>query len=322
MRCRKCEAKAIINMRQHKLALCKEHFPLWIAEQTQRFIEKYHMFSREDRLLVAVSGGKDSLSLWDILHQLGYQAEGVYIGLGIDGGIHYSDESHRLANKFAVERGLNLRVVDVHESYGETIHEMAELTTRGKGRPCSVCGLTKRHVMNRIARDEGYDVLVTGHNLDDEAAVLFANTLNWSPGYLMRQSPVLQARQGMVRKAKPLCRFYEREMAAYALVRSIDYIYDECPYVEGSKTIYYKEILNKLEADRPGAKLSFYLSFLQAKESGLFNSPPESEEEIGASGEILNSCPRCGQPTTAPGECAFCRMVVQVAAANTPEKHY
>jgi uncharacterized protein (TIGR00269 family) len=292
--------------------LCKEHYPAWIVEQTQRFIEKYHMFTRDQRVLVAVSGGKDSLSLWDILWQLGYQADGLYIGLGIDEGIGYSDESHRLAEQYAVQRGLYLRVVDVAESYGETIPQMAERTTRGKGRPCAVCGMTKRHVMNRIARDEGYDVLVTGHNLDDEAAVLFANTLNWAPGYLLRQGPVLEARQGMARKAKPLCRFYEREMTAYALVRGIEYIYDECPHAVGSKTIYYKEILNKLEADRPGAKLSFYLSFLQAKENGLFAASPVSDGEAGASGEALHTCPTCGQPTTAPGMCAFCRMVIQV----------
>jgi uncharacterized protein (TIGR00269 family) len=299
-------------MRQHKLALCKEHYPVWIVEQTQRFIEKYRMFTRDQRVLVAVSGGKDSLSLWDILWQLGYQADGLYIGLGIDEGLGYSDESRRLAEQFAMQRGLYLRVVDVAETYGETIPQMAERTTRGKGRPCAVCGLTKRHVMNRIARDEGYDVLVTGHNLDDEAAVLFANTLNWAPGYLLRQGPVLEARQGMARKAKPLCRFYEREMTAYALVRDIEYIYDECPHAVGSKTIYYKEMLNKLEADRPGAKLSFYLSFLQAKESGLFAALPESDGETGASGEALHTCPTCGQPTTAPGECAFCRLVVRV----------
>ncbi|RPI21255.1 MAG: hypothetical protein EHM70_25385, partial [Chloroflexota bacterium] len=113
MKCRKCGEKAQINMRQHKLALCKAHFLEWIPEQTQRFIQKYHMFSPEDRVLVAVSGGKDSLSLWDILAKLGYQADGLYIGLGIDGGVDYSDESHRFAQKYADENGLHLNVVDV-----------------------------------------------------------------------------------------------------------------------------------------------------------------------------------------------------------------
>jgi uncharacterized protein (TIGR00269 family) len=314
MKCRKCrekdgvEKKAVINMRQHKLALCKPHFLEWIPEQTQRFIEKYAMFEQSDRILVAVSGGKDSLALWDILSRLGYQADGLYIGLGIDGGIAYSDESQRLASQFAAERDLKLHVVGVPQEYGATIPDLANRTARGKGKPCSVCGLSKRHIMNRVARDQGYDVLVTGHNLDDEAAVLFGNTLNWQSGYLVRQGPVLEANHpGLVRKAKPLCRFYEREMAAYALLSGIEYVYEECPYAVGAKSIYYKELLNRLEADRPGAKLSFYLSFLRAKEEGLFT------ERADAGAQQLNTCPSCGQPTSVPGECAFCRMMARVA---------
>ena len=308
MKCRKCQAKAVINMRQHKLGLCKSHYLEWIPEQTQRFIEKYDMFGRYDRILVAVSGGKDSLALWDILIRLGYQVDGLYIGMGIDGGIAYSDESQRLAEKYASERGLKLHVVGVQQEYGATIPEIATRSARGKGKPCSVCGMTRRHIMNRVAREGSYDVLVTGHNLDDEAAVLFGNTLNWQAGYLIRQDPVLEANHpGLVRKAKPLCRFYEREMAAYALLRGIEYEYNECPYAVGAKSIYYKELLNQLEADRPGAKLSFYLSFLRAKKEGLF------AENINPQGMQLNTCTNCGQPTSAPGECAFCRMMARIA---------
>lgn len=306
MKCRRCGIKAVINMRQHKLALCQKHFLEWIPEQTQRFIEKYRMFSRDERILVAVSGGKDSLSLWDILWRLGYQADGLYIGLGIDGGSGYSDRSQAITEDFANERGLHLITVNIPQEYGAPIPVMADNTHRGKGRPCSICGLAKRHVMNRIAREGGYSVLATGHNLDDEAAVLFSNTLNWLPGYLVRQSPVLEANQpGLVRKVKPLCRLYEREMAAYALLSGIEYIYDECPYADGSKTIYYKELLNQLEAQRPGAKLSFYLNFLQAKENGLFSPQADLNQAL------LHTCPNCGQPTSAPGECAFCRMTLR-----------
>ncbi len=305
MKCRKCGAKASVNMRQHKLALCKDHFLEWVPEQAERFIKKYDMFSRSDRVLVAVSGGKDSLSLWDILVRLGYQADGLYIGLGIDGGFGYSSESHRLAAQFAEKDGLKLHVVDVASEYGQPIPILSEVSHRGKGKPCAVCGLTKRHVMNRIARDLGYDVLATGHNLDDEAAVLFGNTLRWSGEYLLRQGPVLPAVPGMARKVKPLCRFYEREMTAYALLRGIEYIYEECPFAEGSTSIYYKEVLNRLENDRPGSKLSFYLSFLEARERGLFAEQAKRLEE-------LHTCPHCGQPTTAPGLCSFCRLMQKV----------
>lgn len=303
MKCRRCSEKAAIHMRQHKLALCKEHYLEWLPEQVERAIIKYKMFTREERILVAVSGGKDSLSLWDILHRLGYLADGLYISLGINGGLSYSAESQRLTEQFAKDRGLTLRVVDIHQQYGSTIPELAARTMRGRGKPCSVCGLCKRHIMNHVAYEGDYAVLATGHNLDDEAAVLFGNTLTWAGSYLVRQAPVLPADQpGLARKVKPLCRIYEREMAAYAILSGIEYIYDECPFAIGSTSIYYKEVLNKLEHDRPGAKLNFYLSFLQAKREGIFS--PDADRDISG----LHACSTCGQPTTAPGECAFCRL--------------
>jgi len=309
MKCKKCGLKAAVNMRQHKLALCKEHYLEWLPEQTERFIKKYGMFLHNDRILVAVSGGKDSLSLWDILHRLGYQTDGLYIGLGIDEGIGYSTESHSLCEEFAAENGMKLHVVDFPKEYSQTIPMLAEASHRGKEKPCAVCGLAKRHVMNRIARDLGYDVLATGHNLDDEAAVLFANTLQWSGNYLLRQSPVLQGTPGLARKVKPLCRFYEREMAAYALLRGIKYIYEECPFAEGSTTIYYKELLNRLETDKPGSKQTFYLRFLEAREAGLFLIPTEPPDN-------LHACPSCGQPTSTDDLCSFCRMIQKANLAT------
>jgi uncharacterized protein (TIGR00269 family) len=262
------------------------------------------MFTHQDRILVAVSGGKDSLALWDVLWRLNYNVDGLYIGLGIDGGIAYSNQSRRYCEEFAEKQNLNLHIIEVDQEYNNTIPQLAKWSRRGKGKPCSVCGLTKRHIMNQVATNEHYDVLVTGHNLDDEAATLFGNTLNWSTGYLQRQSPVLESTHpGLVRKAKPFCRFYERETAAYTFLRGIQYVYDECPHAIGAKSIYYKELLNQLEEERPGAKLSFYLSFLKAKESGLFT---QKEELKNIS---LNTCPTCGGPTTVPGECAFCRMI-------------
>ena len=305
MKCKTCGGKAAVNLKQHRLALCKEHFLEWMPEQTARFIKKYWMFGHDEKILVAVSGGKDSLSLWDILVRLGYQADGLYLGLGIDEGISYSDESHRLTEKFAAERGLKLHVVDVEKTYGHSIPVLADKSFRGRGKPCSVCGMAKRHEMNRIARDMGYDVLATGHNLDDEAAVLFGNTLSWSQDFLLRQGPVLPESDGLARKVKPLCRFYEKEMTAYALLRGIEYIYEECPFATGSTSIYYKEILNKLENDRPGAKMVFYTSFLDAKSNGLFVDNLQVRPP-------LTACPTCGQPTSSTGECSFCRMIEKV----------
>ena len=302
MKCRTCGAPAAINMRQHKLALCRAHFLDWLPEQTERAIDHYKMLARGEKMLVAVSGGKDSLTLWDILHRLGYAADGIYIDLGIDEGIGYSAKSRALCERFAADRGLTLRVVSVPGEYGSSIPDTAKKSLRGRRKPCSVCGLVKRHIMNRVCREQGYAALATGHNLDDEAAVLLHNAMTWAGGYLVRQAPVLEAsRPGLARKVKPFCRIYERETAAYALMQKIEYIYEECPYSEGSSTLYYKEILNRMEEDRPGAKLQFYLAFLQAKDQGLFAPGFSGESE-------LHECVQCGQPTSAPGKCAFCRL--------------
>ncbi|MCB0101315.1 MAG: adenine nucleotide alpha hydrolase family protein [Anaerolineales bacterium] len=308
MKCKKCGGKASVNMRQHRMALCKEHFIEWIPEQTERFIKKYNMFTREEKVLVAVSGGKDSLALWDILTRLGYKADGLYLGLGIDGGVNYSDESHRLTAEFAEKNGLTLHTVNIEKEYGYSIPVLSDISYRGHGKPCSVCGLAKRHEMNRIARDLGYDVLATGHNLDDEAAVLFGNTLQWSSDYLLRQRPVLPEKDGLARKVKPLCRFYEREMTAYSIARGIEYIYDECPFADGATQVFYKETLNQLENTRPGIKLTFYLRFLDARQSGnLFIEKDAVQAHI-------HPCAKCGQPTSAPDLCSFCRMIEK---ANT-----
>ena len=314
MKCRTCGTKAVINMRQHKLALCKRHFLEWIPAQTERFIKKYEMFTRYQKILLAVSGGKDSLSLWDILINLGYQVDGLYISLGIEGEGGYSDISRQMCEKFSLERNLKLHVVDVHQEYGETIPQIAQRTRRGKNKTCSVCGLTKRHVMNQICRINNYDVLVTGHNLDDEAAVLFGNTLHWAGEFLVRQAPVLPEAPGFSKKAKPLCRFYEKEMAAYAILSEIKYIYEECPYSIGSTSIYYKQQLNQLEHNNPGEKLRFYLHFLKAKENGLF-------AKTDAVTQNLHLCLNCGQPTSADGICTFCRMFDPEIGFIKPNKH-
>jgi uncharacterized protein (TIGR00269 family) len=304
MKCRKCDRQAVFNMRRHKLALCEVHYPEWFIAQTERAIEKYHMFTPEDRVLVAVSGGKDSLALWDVLLKLGYQAGGLYIDLGIE---DYSTPSRQKVERFAAQRpGAKFVVVDLKAEYGESLPEVAKRVRRGRGKPCSVCGLIKRHAMNRVARDGDYGVLATGHNLDDEAAVLFGNVLHWQTGYIARQAPVLPAdREGFARKVKPFCRLYERETAAYTLISGIDYIYDECPYAIGATSIRHKDTLNRLEEESPGAKAHFYLGFLRARKAGFF-----CEQATDSSGEEveLHPCSNCGQPTSAPGLCAFCRL--------------
>ena len=287
----------MIELRRHNAGFCQPCFLRYCREQVRKAIDDYAMVAPGDRVLVAVSGGKDSLALWDILRQLEYDADGLYIGLGIG---DYSDESGRYARDFAGERGLKLVEIDIPTAFGFDIPGAALATKRV---PCSACGLSKRHLFNQAALDGGYDVVATGHNLDDEAAVLFGNVLRWDTAYLGRQLPVLPGAEGFARKVKPLVRLSERETAAYCVLSGIDYIIEECPNAVGNKHLGYKEALNAIEEQSPGSKGAFYFGFLD-RASDLFTGSAAEEREA------LHPCPSCGAPTTAE-VCAFCKLTVR-----------
>jgi uncharacterized protein (TIGR00269 family) len=254
---------------------------------------------------VAVSGGKDSLAVWDLLLDLDYDATGFYLDLGIGG---YSTRSKEAAIAFAGERDAKLIVRSLAEEHGYTVPELSKLTGRV---PCSGCGLNKRYEFNRAALEEGFDILVTGHNLDDEVATLFGNVLHWNVDMLGRQAPVLEERvfgsgdeahTVLVKKVKPLVRIAERESAAYALLRGIDYIVEECPMVEGNTQHRYKEAITLLEESSPGTKSQMYFGFL-TRAADRF----KEDTEVGD----LVPCSECGAPTIGHGDaeprCSFCK---------------
>jgi uncharacterized protein (TIGR00269 family) len=292
MKCRVCHERAVIQLRRHHANFCRVHFLDHVRRQVERAIHDFKMFGPDDRLVLGVSGGKDSLALWDILTDLGYRVDGVYLHLGIG---EYSSDSLRFSQEFAARRGLGLSVVDLPAEYGFAVPEAAAASHRT---PCSACGLSKRYILNQFADRDRYDVLVMGHNLDDEAAMLFSNVLQWNTDYLGRQRPVLPATEGgLARKAKPLIRVAERETAAYAVLSGISYEVEECPMAAGNTVNRYKEWLNRLEEQSPGIKASFLFGFLE-RGAAHFDSSAAVE---------LVVCTFCGQPTTGD-VCAFCKL--------------
>ena len=293
MKCTRCREAAVIDLRRHNAAFCVPCFTRFAHTQVQRTIDDHRMFAQSDRVLVAVSGGKDSLALWAILRELGYSADGLYIGLGIG---EYSDASLEFTQRFADARGWPLQVVDVPSVYNFDIPGAAVATKRA---PCGACGLSKRHLFDQAATEGGYDAVATGHNLDDEAAVLLGNVLRWEIEPMSRQSPVLEAHDGFPRKVKPLVRLSERETAAYCVISGIDYLVDECPMSVGNKHIGYKEMLNTLELQSPGAKTAFLGHFYERGRAAL--QVPEREPRE------LRACATCGGPTNSE-ICQFCRM--------------
>jgi len=295
VKCRVCREPAVIDVRRQNANYCRDHFLRMCRDQVAKAIDQFDVLKPGERALVAVSGGKDSLACWHILRELGYEADGFVIGLGIG---EYSDESTQYARAFANERGWKLHEVSLRNDFGFDIPTAAKATNRV---PCSACGLSKRHLFDEAAREHGYDVVATGHNLDDECAVLFGNVLRWQTDYLGRQLPVLPERNGFPRKVKPLVRLGEREMAAYCVLAGIDYIVEECPMAAGNKHLGYKEALNAIEAESPGSKHDFYFGFLK-RASERFVGEAEDEQRD------LIPCTNCGAPTT--GElCAFCKLV-------------
>jgi tRNA-5-methyluridine54 2-sulfurtransferase len=300
MKCRKCGGTAAIELRRHNAAFCPDDFMGFFRNQVREAIRRHRMFERDETVLVAVSGGKDSLALWDVLIHDEYRTAGLYLDLGI---FEYSVESRAKCERFAAERGVPLIVSRVADEVGAPVPVIKQVTRRP---PCSGCGLSKRYLMNRVALEHGFPVVATGHNLDDEAATLFGSVMHWQTDALPRQSPALpSSHPKLVRRVKPLYRLSERETAAYAFLRRIDYIVEECPFAAGATSIAHKEVLNRLEEASPGAKHNFLYGFLDRARPAF-----ERAEAVA-----LVECARCGQVTTGT-LCAFCKLADQVKRAT------
>ena len=292
MKCRKCGGSAALELRRHNAAFCSPLFIEFFRKQVAEAVHRHRMFTPEETILVAVSGGKDSLALWDVLIEGGYRTAGLYLDLGI---FDYSKESRAKCEAFAAARGQTLHVERVAEAVGAPIPVVQQATRRPT---CSACGLSKRYLMNRTALQHGFPVVATGHNLDDEAATLFGSVMHWQTEALPRQSPALASTHPkLVRRVKPLYRLSELETAAYAFLRGIDYIVEECPFAKGATSIAHKEVLNRLEEASPGAKHNFLFGFLERARPAF-----ERVEDV-----VLQECTSCGQVTTG-AVCAFCKL--------------
>ena len=302
-KCRTCRGPAIIDLPRHNANFCAEHFMEMCRRQVVKAIDQFEMLGPDDRVLVAVSGGKDSLAVWDLLIELGYQADGLYVGLGIG---DYSDTSGGYARRFAIERGLRLLEVDLRDDYGFDVPTAAAASRRA---PCSSCGLSKRHLFDKAALDGGYTVLVTGHNLDDEAAVLFGNTLRWDVEYLARQLPSARRAQRLPEEGQAAGAPHRARdggvvhRARHRLPRR------RMPDGAGNQHLAYKAALNTIEASSPGSKASFYLNFVD-------NMAPLLVGKSLSDGLQLSGCSNCGAPTTG-SVCAFCHLV-ETASAHVP----
>jgi uncharacterized protein (TIGR00269 family) len=296
MKCRRCGELAQVALPSHHTGFCAPCFETYFLRQVERGIHEHKQFSHEDRVVLAVSGGKDSLGLLLALTELGYTITALHIDLGIPNS---SQNARSTVEAFCAEHNIACHILEMTQK-GLPIPEVKKIIRRPI---CSICGKIKRHWFNRFAYENGFDVLATGHNLDDETARLFANTIRWDQAYLAGQGPVKPGEGRFVKKVKPLCRVTEYETAVWCFLKGIEHVLAACPYSGGASFTGHKKLLADLEEKSPGMKMQFYEHFLR-------NGKP-AFEAMALSAPALKECAECGFPSSLD-LCGVCRIKAQL----------
>ncbi len=300
MKCKICKQTANISLRYCGLNLCKPHFIEYIHKRVKRSIKRYQMIRRDDKIAVALSGGKDSQTLLHVLKQVyddSIPLLGIHINLGIDG---YSDESAKIVSTSCAELEVPLNIIEIKKEYSFTMDEIKKI--RKIRRPiCANCGLVKRYVLNAFARKLEADVLATGHVLDDEVSILFSNLVNGNFEQLVRGGPSLPSTDPtIVARIKPLYEVSELETTLYAHFNGITYVEIPCPHDVNATISSYKEIMNKLEEKQPGARYSLLRSYIKIYKKAF-------QAYLTEDGQKISHCQICGGPTIMD-LCAFCKL--------------
>ncbi|MCM2325627.1 MAG: TIGR00269 family protein [Candidatus Woesearchaeota archaeon] len=252
MHCRLCSQKSVYK------ELCKEHFVAYVEKKVEKTIKKFGLFDKKDKIVVAASGGKDSLSLLFILSRLGYSIHALAVDEGIP---KYRDDSLSTLKRFCKKNNVDLKVVSFKENIGKPLVEIVKMGER----PCTVCGVFRRYLLNMHSK--GYDVLATGHNMDDEAQAVIMNLLKNNLSQFTRQGPCSGSRKmkNFTPRVKPLYFCLEKEMMVYSFLNGLTDEFNECPFVSGSFRLKVRDYLNELEDRYPGTKESIVNWYLKQK---------------------------------------------------------
>jgi uncharacterized protein (TIGR00269 family) len=275
-----------------------------LEEKVRRTITSHDMLQFDDHVAVAVSGGKDSLTLLNILVKLERAFPRSKISaISVDEGIKgYRDEALEIARKTCEQLGVEHVVVSYEDLFGTTIDELTGL--RLDQTPCSYCGVFRRKAINKAAAMIGADKIATAHNLDDEVQTVLLNMLHGDPWRAMRSGPVLHDPRGkFVTRIKPLCEVPEKEIVLYAYLNGYDFQSVACPHGDQALRNDIRNFLNQMEQKHPGAKFT------------LGRTADKLRELLGRTAPLsqLNECARCGDPT--PHQlCEACIMLTTIAA--------
>ena len=281
MKCSYCEEKAIIS----QPGRCKKHFIEGFKKTVHETITTYHLIQENETICVAASGGKDSLALLHVLTEK-YAVEALCVDEGIAG---YRDTTIQDLRVFCNERNIPLRVVSFADLGSKSLDELAP------EHPCSVCGVLRRKALLEYSKE--YDVIATGHNLDDECQSILMNLLRNQRQLLSRLGPRTAAREGIAARIKPFYFIPEKEIRAYCLVQNITTNFSECPNVVKSFRWKVGEELNELERKQPGTKKNIAQQFIKQ------HYQTNKQEETTA-------CSKCGNPAS-DTLCQACKIIKQ-----------
>jgi uncharacterized protein (TIGR00269 family) len=306
--CSVCKRKEAFFFRPYSgEKLCRKCFTESIEKKVYATIAEYGMFKFDDRIAVAVSGGKDSVSLLHILAKIerGYPRTSL-TAITIDEGIKgYRKEALRIAAENCKKLGIEHKIVSFEKLYGYTLDEIVRCLKKKShdgSTPCAYCGVLRRRALNVAARELQATRLATAHTLDDEVQTILLNIFHGDVLRIAREKPVTdKTHSKLVQKVKPFCGIPERETALYAYVKKIKFQSILCPYASEALRNDVRKMLQRMEGKHAGMQFTIFKSIEKIRPA----------LEIAANKEGLGECSECGEPTTGK-ICKTCQMLRQV----------
>ncbi len=292
MKCQRCSKTAVHYQKYSNAHLCKTHFIADVERKIKRDIRKFKMVERNDRIAVALSGGKDSTALLYVLHKIFGKRKDIKLSaITIDEGIRgYREKTLSHAVELTGKLGIPLTIRSFEDEFGTTLDE---LTMKKDVVACTLCGVLRKNILNKAARELGATKLAIGHNLDDEAQTILMNYLR---GDVERMARMVGILPGMVFRIKPLRSVPEKEVALYGFLNDLPVSTDECPYAGEALRNEIREMLNNYEVKHPGAKYSLLGGF-----EAISHALPIPESQVVR-------CEKCREPSS-ESVCKTCRLL-------------